>query len=139
MWPGSSLDVDDIVTQNSVVDADCAAWARRTPKNSAQISFWTWRKEIYRLVGCVSKLQTYDLIGQSFSEVLDAGEFRYFHHSRPDEGKNGLAFVYDETVLRVTKDVGIRIVLLNAYYEHGCFQRSPMVESQVFNGEATSV
>ncbi|KAH7489185.1 uncharacterized protein KRP23_3121 [Phytophthora ramorum] len=87
----------------------------------------------------MDRRQIYDLIGQCFSEVLDAGEFRYFHHGRPDEGKNGLVFVYDETVLRVTKDVGIRIALLNAYYEHGCFQRSPMVESQIFNGEATSV
>ncbi|KAL4144713.1 hypothetical protein PRNP1_013839 [Phytophthora ramorum] len=105
------------------------------PKNSTQSSFWTWREEMYKLVGGMSEQQIYDLTRQCFSEMRDAGitsvgEFHYFHHGRPGEGKNGHAFAYDETVLRAAKDVGIRIVLLNAYYEHGGFQRAPMVESQ---------
>ncbi|OWZ10915.1 Formiminoglutamate deiminase [Phytophthora megakarya] len=105
------------------------------PKNSAQSSFWTWREEMYKLVGGMSEKQIYDLTRQCFSEMRDAGitsvgEFHYFHHGRPGEGKNGHEFAYDETVLRAAKDVGIRIVLLNAYYEHGGFQRAPMVESQ---------
>ncbi|EGZ15705.1 hypothetical protein PHYSODRAFT_333917 [Phytophthora sojae] len=105
------------------------------PKNSAQSSFWTWREEMYKLVGGMSEQQIYDLTRQCFSEMRDAGitsvgEFHYFHHGRPGEGKSGHEFAYDETVLRAAKDVGIRIVLLNAYYEHGGFQRAPMVESQ---------
>ncbi|KAE9037674.1 hypothetical protein PR002_g6443 [Phytophthora rubi] len=105
------------------------------PKNSAQSSFWTWREEMYKLVGGMSEQQIYDLTRQCFSEMRDAGitsvgEFHYFHHGRPGEGKNGHEFAYDETVLRAAKDMGIRIVLLNAYYEHGGFQRAPMVESQ---------
>ncbi|KAG6953326.1 hypothetical protein JG688_00012879 [Phytophthora aleatoria] len=105
------------------------------PKDSAQSSFWTWREEMYKLVGGMSEQQIYDLTRQCFSEMRDAGitsvgEFHYFHHGQPGEGKTGHKFAYDETVLRAAKDVGIRIVLLNAYYEHGGFQRAPMVESQ---------
>ncbi|GMF52506.1 unnamed protein product [Phytophthora fragariaefolia] len=105
------------------------------PTNSAQSSFWTWREEMYKLVGGMSEQQIYDLTRQCFSEMRDAGitsvgEFHYFHHGRPGEGKDGHEFAYDETVLRAARDVGIRIVLLNAYYEHGGFQRAPMVESQ---------
>ncbi|KUF83820.1 carboxypeptidase [Phytophthora nicotianae] len=105
------------------------------PKDSAQSSFWTWREEMYKLVGGMSEQQIYDLTRQCFSEMRDAGitsvgEFHYFHHGRPGEGKDGHEFAYDETVLRAARDVGIRIVLLNAYYEHGGFQRAPMVESQ---------
>ncbi|KAF1777502.1 Metal-dependent hydrolase [Phytophthora cactorum] len=94
------------------------------PKDSAQSSFWTWREEMYKLVGGMSEQQIYDLTRQCFSEMRDAGI------TSPGEGKNGHEFAYDETVLRAAKDVGIRIVLLNAYYEHGGFQRAPMVESQ---------
>jgi formimidoylglutamate deiminase len=105
------------------------------PKNSKQSSFWTWREEMYKLVGGMSEQQIYSLTRQCFSEMRDAGitsvgEFHYFHHGQPGEGRDGHEFAYDETVLRAAKDVGIRIVLLNAYYEHGGFQRVPMVESQ---------
>ncbi|KAF1795718.1 Metal-dependent hydrolase [Phytophthora cactorum] len=97
------------------------------PKDSAQSSFWTWREEMYKLVGGMSEQQIYDLTRQCFSEMRDAGITSV---GQPGEGKNGHEFAYDETVLRAAKDVGIRIVLLNAYYEHGGFQRAPMVESQ---------
>ncbi|RLN58599.1 hypothetical protein BBJ28_00009102 [Nothophytophthora sp. Chile5] len=106
------------------------------PKDATgESSFWTWREEMYKLVGGMSETQIYDLTRQCFSEMRDAGitsvgEFHYFHHGRPGEGKDGEQFAYDETVLRAAKDVGIRIVLLNAYYEHGGFQRAPMSESQ---------
>ncbi|RLN51304.1 hypothetical protein BBJ29_003048 [Phytophthora kernoviae] len=105
------------------------------PKDAAQSSFWTWREEMYKLVGGMSEQHIYDLTRQCFSEMRDVGitsvgEFHYFHHGRPGEGNNGHEFAYDETVLRAAKDVGIRIVLLNAYYEHGGFQRAPMAESQ---------
>lgn len=104
------------------------------PRDSTTSSFWTWREEMYKLVGSMTHDKIYDLTHQCFSEMRDAGitsvgEFHYFHHARPDEC-DAPTFAYDETVLRAARDVGIRVVLLNAYYEHGGFQRAPMSESQ---------
>ncbi|CAI5734548.1 unnamed protein product [Hyaloperonospora brassicae] len=104
-------------------------------KSAAHSSFWTWREEMYALVRDMNEQQMYDLTRQCFSEMRDVGvtsvgEFHYLHHGRPGEGQDGHEFAYDETVLRAAKDVGIRIVLLNAYYEHGGFQRAPLVDPQ---------
>ncbi|KAJ0398374.1 hypothetical protein ATCC90586_000711 [Pythium insidiosum] len=97
-----------------------------------QSSFWTWREEMYRLVENMSDEQLYNLTRQCFSEMLDAGitsvgEFHYFHHG----SGAGARFAYDETILRAARDVGIRVVLLNAYYEHGGFQKAPMSQPQL--------
>lgn len=105
------------------------------PKDAqGQSSFWTWREEMYKLVGGMTQEQIYDLTKQCFSEMLDAGitsvgEFHYFHHGRPEESDSS-RFAYDAQILRAAQDVGIRIVLLNAFYEHGGFARAPMSEPQ---------
>lgn len=100
-------------------------------------SFWTWREEMYSLVARMTEDKLYELTRQCFSEMRDAGitsvgEFHYFHHARDGEAESAAKqqFAYDETVLRAARDVGIRVVLLNAYYEHGGFQRAPMSEPQ---------
>lgn len=98
-------------------------------------SFWTWREEMYSLVARMTEAQLYDLTRQCFSEMRDAGitsvgEFHYFHHAKQGEADDDGRFAYDRTVLRAARDVGIRVVLLNAYYEHGGFKRAPMSEPQ---------
>jgi formimidoylglutamate deiminase len=99
-------------------------------------SFWTWREEMYSLVARMTESKLYELTRQCFSEMRDAGitsvgEFHYFHHARAGEtDADKQQFAYDQTVLRAARDVGIRVVLLNAYYEHGGFQRAPMSEPQ---------
>uniref|UniRef100_K3WGI3 Amidohydrolase-related domain-containing protein n=1 Tax=Globisporangium ultimum (strain ATCC 200006 / CBS 805.95 / DAOM BR144) TaxID=431595 RepID=K3WGI3_GLOUD len=108
------------------------------PKDTqGKSSFWTWREEMYKLVGGMTQDQIYALTKQCFTEMLDAGitsvgEFHYFHHGRPEEAEDGASnrFAYDEQILKAAKDVGIRIVLLNAFYEHGGFRQAPMSESQ---------
>lgn len=108
------------------------------PKDSqGKSSFWTWREEMYKLVGGMTQDQIYALTKQCFTEMLDAGitsvgEFHYFHHGRPEEAEDGASsrFAYDEQILKAAKDVGIRIVLLNAFYEHGGFRQAPMSEPQ---------
>jgi formimidoylglutamate deiminase len=99
-------------------------------KGDAQSSFWTWREEMYKLVGGMTDDRIYELTRQCFQEMRDAGitsvgEFHYFHHDA-----DGKQFAYDEKILQAAKDVGIRIVLLNAYYEHGGFKRAPMTAPQ---------
>ncbi|DBA04079.1 TPA: hypothetical protein N0F65_009426 [Lagenidium giganteum] len=103
------------------------------PKNSGQSSFWTWREEMYKLVENMTGDHIYALTKQCFSEMRDAGitsvgEFHYFHHGDPT--KNEKLFAYDEKVLQAARDVGIRLVLLNAYYEHGGFNSAPMSNAQ---------
>lgn len=110
------------------------------PKDTqGKSSFWTWREEMYKLVGGMTQDQIYALTKQCFLEMLDAGitsvgEFHYFHHGLPSEtgeqGGGSSRFAYDEQILKAAKDVGIRIVLLNAFYEHGGFRQAPMSEPQ---------
>lgn len=109
------------------------------PKDAhGQSSFWTWREEMYKLVGGMTQEHMYALTKQCFAEMRDAGitsvgEFHYFHHGRQEEATAAGAssrFAYDEQVLKAARDVGIRLVLLNAFYEHGGFQKAPMSEAQ---------
>jgi formimidoylglutamate deiminase len=100
------------------------------PKESGKNSFWTWREEMYKLVETMDSEKMYQLTKQCFIEMRDAGitsvgEFHYFHH-----GENDARFDYDDRVLQAAKEVGIRIVLLNAFYEFGGFNRAPMSNPQ---------
>lgn len=82
-------------------------------------SFWSWRDSMYGLVTSLSADDFEDLCEQTFREMLAAGittvgEFHYLHHEtgEPD-------FAFDRRILNVAAKVGIRITLLNAYYETG--------------------
>lgn len=82
-------------------------------------SFWSWREEMYQLVGSMDEPTIYDLSRRAFTEMLRAGittvgEFHYLHHDQSGEG-----FALDEAVLRAAADAGIRIVLVNAFYKTG--------------------
>jgi len=87
-------------------------------------SFWTWRQAMYGLVEKMTEEQIYELSVRAFREMLSAGittvgEFHYLHH---DESCSGYAF--DEVVLKAASDSGIRIVLLNVFYNTGGFGQS---------------
>jgi formimidoylglutamate deiminase len=82
-------------------------------------SFWTWREAMYGLVGRADKKEFRELCTQAFREMVaggitTVGEFHYFHHER-----DARDFSYDRLVLEAASEVGIRIVLLNAYYRTG--------------------
>lgn len=87
--------------------------------STAAGSFWTWRDAMYELVELLDAEAFAKLCGQAFREMLDCGitavgEFHYFHHRR---GKTDYAF--DQLVLDAAQKVGIRLVLLNTYYNTG--------------------
>jgi formimidoylglutamate deiminase len=82
-------------------------------------SFWTWREAMYRLVERLDARELSRLCEQAFREMRDAGitavgEFHYLHHSTDDAD-----YALDKVVLGAAARVGIRIVLLNAYYATG--------------------
>ncbi|TVQ52476.1 MAG: formimidoylglutamate deiminase, partial [Phycisphaerales bacterium] len=91
---------------------------------AGQGDFWLWREAMYELVEQLDEERLYALTTQAYREMLDAGittvgEFHYLHHD--GRGDN---FAFDEVVLRAAKDVGIRIVLLNAFYFSGGFNET---------------
>ncbi|MGI9042467.1 MAG: formimidoylglutamate deiminase [Gemmatimonadales bacterium] len=81
-------------------------------------SFWSWREAMYSLVDSLHADTLHRLCRQAFGEMRDAGtttvgEFHYLHHQEPGD------FAFDEIVLQAAAEVGIRIVLLQAYYATG--------------------
>ena len=50
--------------------------------------------------------------------ITTVGEFHYLHHDRDGD------FAFDEVVLEAAAEVGIRIVLLQAYYAAGGIGRA---------------
>ena len=97
-------------------------------------SFWNWREEMYKLVDELSVERFRGLCVQCFSEMRTAGittvgEFHYFHHDQDND------FAMDKAVLEAASEVGIRIVLLHAFYKHGGFD-TPLSGGQLrFNTE----
>jgi formimidoylglutamate deiminase len=78
-------------------------------------SFWSWREAMYGLVASLDGGALRRICRQAFVEMRDAGittvgEFHYLHHDRDGD------FAFDDVVLEAASDVGIRIVLLQAYY-----------------------
>ena len=82
-------------------------------------SFWTWREAMYELVDTLDAEAFRRLSLYTFQEMLhrgitSVGEFHYFHHTR---GK--IDYAFDHILLDTAREVGIRLVLLTAYYNTG--------------------
>lgn len=97
----------------------------------ATSSFWTWREEMYKLVGRLSRDEFYKLTRQCFDEmrssgITTCGEFHYFHHLQ-----GSTAYELDDVVLEAARDAGIRLVLLNAFYQRGGMKDEQLNESQL--------
>jgi formimidoylglutamate deiminase len=93
-------------------------------------TFWGWREEMYKLVGELSVDQFRGLCVQSFEEMRQAGittvgEFHYFHHDQAAD------FAMDQAVLDAAKEVGIRIVLLHAFYKYGGPRKEALSRGQL--------
>jgi len=93
-------------------------------------SFWTWRQEMYSLVDAFGQDEHafFVAVKNCFSEMIRAGitsvgEFHYFHHGDSD-------FKLDDLVLLAAHQVGIRIVLLEAFYCYGGFGEKPLSQAQ---------
>lgn len=99
---------------------------------SGEDSFWGWRKEMYKLVDELSVDQFQALCVQCFSEmrlagITTVGEFHYFHHDKETD------FAMDSAILDAASEVGIRIILLHAFYKHGGFDTPLSKEQERFN------
>jgi formimidoylglutamate deiminase len=85
-------------------------------------SFWSWREEMYALVGALDGERLFDLSLAAFREMRAAGitavgEFHYLHHEDADAAD----FTFDEVVLAAAAAAPIRLVLLETYYATGGF------------------
>lgn len=82
-------------------------------------SFWTWREAMYGLVESMDEKRFRALSRQAFREMLAAGitsvgEFHYLHHDASCAG-----WRLDRVLLEAAREAGIRLVLLQAYYNAG--------------------
>jgi len=98
-------------------------------------SFWGWREEMYNLVDELSIDQFRGLCVQSFLEMRDSGitsvgEFHYFHHNKETD------YAMDRAILDAATEVGIRIVMLHAFYKEGGFNE-PLSGKQVRFGTSS--
>jgi formimidoylglutamate deiminase len=81
--------------------------------------FFAWREAMYALVDRLTPELVYTLSKRCFSEMLAAGitsvgEFHYARHASPED-----RFAFDEQVVRAASEVGIRLVLIDVYYQSG--------------------
>ena len=81
-------------------------------------SFWTWREAMYALAAALDREELGQICRRAFAEMRSAGitavgEFHYLHH----DGDRDWAL--DDVVLEAAAEVGIRLVLLQAYYSAG--------------------
>lgn len=87
-------------------------------------SFWTWREAMYGLVSRMDAETLHRLTTACFREMLRSGittvgEFHYLHHDHTNDG-----WAFDEVVLDAARTAGIRIVLLETYYQEGGFGKA---------------
>ncbi|MHC4548926.1 MAG: amidohydrolase family protein [Planctomycetota bacterium] len=83
----------------------------------------TWRDAMYDLAVNLDADQFRAVTAQAFREMRAAGitcvgEFHYFHHATDDPD-----YALDGIVLEAAQEAGLRIVLLNAYYNTGGINR----------------
>ncbi len=91
----------------------------RFPNGSG--SFWTWREAMYGLVESLDAASFRALCLQAFREMRAAGvtavgEFHYLHHLHVGAGED---WAFDDLLLDAATEVGIRLVLIEAYYRTG--------------------
>ncbi|KAK6044166.1 hypothetical protein COOONC_18329 [Cooperia oncophora] len=85
-------------------------------------TFWKWRDNMYALVDGITTEKLYEYCYCTFREMLEAGittvgEFHYVHHGTSK-------FDLDSAVLKAAQDAGIRITLIQTFYEHASFDRT---------------
>jgi formimidoylglutamate deiminase len=81
--------------------------------------FFAWREAMYALVERLTPELVYATSRRCFAEMRAAGitavgEFHYVRHADPGE-----RFVLDEQVVRAAAETGIRLTLINVYYQTG--------------------
>ena len=86
-------------------------------------SFWTWRKQMYRVAARLDPESYHKLARATFAEMALAGftlvgEFHYLHH-QPSGAPYAQPNVMGEAVLAGAREAGVRLTLLDTCYLHG--------------------
>jgi formimidoylglutamate deiminase len=127
--PGAAHRLEGVALLPGFVNAHSHAFQRGLRGSGERFSsgagsFWSWRQAMYALVASLDSDGLGRVCRQAFREMRDAGittvgEFHYLHHDRDGD------FAFDDVVLDAASDVGIRIVLLQAYYAAGGIGKAP--------------
>ena len=99
-------------------------------------SFWSWRDAMYTAANALDPAGVFEITRLCFAEMLRAGitcvgEFHYVHHQpdgRPYDDPNELS----RQVIRAAAEVGIRLVLLEVFYERAGAGKDPLPEQRRF-------
>jgi formimidoylglutamate deiminase len=99
-------------------------------------TFWSWRQAMYRAAQRPDPDGLYAVTRACFSEMLRAGitcvgEFHYLHH-RPDGGLYDDPNELSNQIIRAADDVGLRLVLLEVFYQRAGDRRPPLPEQRRF-------
>ena len=99
-------------------------------------NFWSWREEMYRLVGSIDAAEMKRRCLQAFREMLQAGitcvgEFHYLHHPTEAAGgepgaTEGCTYELDDVVIEAAEEANIRLVLLCTHYDLSGFGGAPV-------------
>lgn len=103
---------------------------------AARDDFWSWRTAMYERANTLDPEGLFAITRLAFREMLrsgftSVGEFHYVHHQpdgRPFDDANELSW----QVVRAAQDVGIRLVLLEVFYERAGAGREALPEQRRF-------
>lgn len=103
---------------------------------TARDDFWSWRNAMYERANTLDPEGLFAITRLAFREMLRAGfttvgEFHYVHHQpdgRPYDDANELSW----QVVRAAQDVGIRLVLLEVFYQRAGAGQGPLPEQRRF-------
>ncbi len=90
-------------------------------RNHDDDDFWSWRTAMYGAATQLDPDGVFEITRRAFAEMLAVGitcvgEFHYLHH-RPDGSRYDAPDLLSEQIVRAAAHVGIRLVLLETYYE----------------------
>lgn len=99
-------------------------------------SFWSWRQAMYRAAATLDPARIFAVSRRAFAEMLAAGitcvgEFHYVHHQpggTPYGDPNELSW----QIVRAAQSVGLRLVLLDVFYERAGPGMEPLPEQRRF-------
>jgi formimidoylglutamate deiminase len=99
-------------------------------------SFWSWREAMYGAATRLDPDTFFEATRACFGEMLRAGitcvgEFHYVHHrpdGRPYDDPNALSWA----VVEAAREVGLRLCLLEVFYERGGAGAAPAPEQRRF-------
>jgi len=99
-------------------------------------TFWSWREAMYSAAQRLDPDGVYQLTRACFAEMLRAGitcvgEFHYLHH-RPDGGLYDDPNELSNQIIRAADEVGLRLVLLEVFYQRAGAGRPPLPEQRRF-------